>query len=871
MLKFASKLSDDYEYAIVWWGQSNARAQGLRDTEGFVADPMLKLPTPGMRLTITNVGTASGVGTVTVTETLTANQWVGYRLRFGTTYPGTSIAHNSKGYGTVTANAANTLTVAWATTSSSSTYAIAAAPGTVAPTVTFTHATDTVSATGHPFNTGDQVRLSGGTLPAELATNTTYYVIKVDANTFKLASSIANAVLATALDFTDDGSGAITCTLYAWGGYLLADDASRQYEAVRVLHPYTPEAPGASPAGVPVVPGYNFPATVSTYDKCGIFLPYSWDEGIEGYRTAGTATAASTNTLTDGAATWTIDEFAGAVVIAGNSYGYVQSNNGTVLTLTAAWVGGIPSSTAAYQILVPHYFDSPNRHLPGFRYPSNALQPGGDAATTERATGKIYGRGNSTTVGIFNTVSATTYNWTYQFGAMLPCAWRLANKLGKRIHVIPLGVNSSRLTQAPGPLVQGYQGTIGWFHPTKSDWTPSKTNSLAARLEQMVTVMAPGALSAEGNTKPLKIIGIVGFQGESDSLSASGRTVYGDTLATFYTWLRGLIKTAGLSPYATGVEVPVVHASLPKDRWENVAYDSVVKAYFGADYGIDVDGVVNTAIAEVTAKDGYAATFSTDASTARYDVIHFNGAGEERNGRLAADVLAEVVNLAVGNGSDDGAVAICNLALSNIGESAKVTSIDPSDGSAQATHCARFYPIARDSLLEMKAWSFASRRATLTQVEHTLKEWDYAYALPSDVLSVTAVQGAENADDYAFGAGTPMLQWPGSVTGQYTPQPYVIEQDADGAKVLYTDVQNAVIRYTARVTDTLHYPSAFKVALSWHLAGMLAGPIVKGDMGAAEAKRCQAMMAQFMSKADTNDAVQRKINPEHYVPWMQNR
>jgi hypothetical protein len=159
----------------------------------------------------------------------------------------------------------------------------------------------------------------------------------------------------------------------------------------------------------------------------------------------------------------------------------------------------------------------------------------------------------------------------------------------------------------------------------------------------------------------------------------------------------------------------------------------------------------------------------------------------------------------------------------------------------------------------------------LTSVDHELEEWDYAYALPADVLSVTSVQGAENADDYTFRYGTPLDTYPGSVVGRYTPQPYAIEQDSDGNRVLYTDVENAVIRYTAKITDSAHFPSLFKVALSWHLAGMLAGPIVKGDQGAAEAKRCQTMMQQFLGRAETSDANQRKVNPEHYVSWIQNR
>ena len=42
-------------------------------------------------------------------------------------------------------------------------------------------------------------------------------------------------------------------------------------------------------------------------------------------------------------------------------------------------------------------------------------------------------------------------------------------------------------------------------------------------------------------------------------------------------------------------------------------------------------------------------------------------------------------------------VDVCNLALAHLGDEATVASISPPEGSAQAGHCARFYPMARDS------------------------------------------------------------------------------------------------------------------------------------------------------------------------------
>ncbi len=79
--------------------------------------------------------------------------------------------------------------------------------------LTFTAATtDIVTATGHLMTNGDgplQLTTSG-TLPAGLALTTNYWVIFIDTNTFKLATTRALALAGTAVDVTDTGSGTHT-------------------------------------------------------------------------------------------------------------------------------------------------------------------------------------------------------------------------------------------------------------------------------------------------------------------------------------------------------------------------------------------------------------------------------------------------------------------------------------------------------------------------------------------------------------------------------------------------------------------------------------------------------------------------------------
>jgi hypothetical protein len=80
-------------------------------------------------------------------------------------------------------------------------------------TVTFadgdvTVGTDTINISAHGLETGDKAQLTTtGTLPAGLALATDYFVIRVDADNIKLASSVANAEAGTAVDITAAAGG----------------------------------------------------------------------------------------------------------------------------------------------------------------------------------------------------------------------------------------------------------------------------------------------------------------------------------------------------------------------------------------------------------------------------------------------------------------------------------------------------------------------------------------------------------------------------------------------------------------------------------------------------------------------------------------
>jgi hypothetical protein len=208
-------------------------------------------------------------------------------------------------------------------------------------------------------------------------------------------------------------------------------------------------------------------------------------------------------------------------------------------------------------------------------------------------------------------------------------------------------------------------------------------------------------------------------------------------------------------------------------------------------------------------------------------------------------------------------IDLCNLALSHIGERGDIASIDPPEASVEAQRCAQFYPMTRKLLLAMHPWSFATKRVTAADLSasNTVPEtWTYAYGLPAGVIKILGVyDGGEWRDE------------------TYADQiAYEIGSDSTGPMVLYSNAEDAVIRYIFDQTDSTLYPPLFVEAFSWLLAGRLAGPTIKGTEGVRVGQAAtQQGMAWAMKAAseDANQSASRRIQQDdrHMAPWMGQR
>lgn len=198
-------------------------------------------------------------------------------------------------------------------------------------------------------------------------------------------------------------------------------------------------------------------------------------------------------------------------------------------------------------------------------------------------------------------------------------------------------------------------------------------------------------------------------------------------------------------------------------------------------------------------------------------------------------------------------VEICNLALSHLGDSANVSSIDPPEGSAQAEHCQRWYPIARNALLEMHDWSFATTRANLAELANNWPQWQHVYARPSDCIKVRAVLP------------------PNSSASDVEGLEFITESDASGNQIILTNQASAIVRYTRLVTNTASFSALFTDALGWYLSTYLAGPVLKGESAVKIARANMQIVTEILAQAKLSDASQKHQPLVHAVPWLAGR
>lgn len=196
-------------------------------------------------------------------------------------------------------------------------------------------------------------------------------------------------------------------------------------------------------------------------------------------------------------------------------------------------------------------------------------------------------------------------------------------------------------------------------------------------------------------------------------------------------------------------------------------------------------------------------------------------------------------------------VDIANKALSHLGNDATVA--DLGEASVEAMHCARFLPYAIRTLLEMHAWKFAKTRVLGAPVETSFGSWTVCYQEPADCVRVLGVLPEGYTNDTRDTVD------------------FDCEAAEDGSPLVMTNTENATIVYTRLVTDTTKFSPLFVEGLSWLLASYVAGPLIKGQEGAAESNRCFGIALGLAGRGAASNANQHKQPPSSDAPWISGR
>lgn len=188
---------------------------------------------------------------------------------------------------------------------------------------------------------------------------------------------------------------------------------------------------------------------------------------------------------------------------------------------------------------------------------------------------------------------------------------------------------------------------------------------------------------------------------------------------------------------------------------------------------------------------------------------------------------------------------ICNMALSHLGVSKEISSMNEQSKEAEA--CRRFYDVTREAVLKDHNWPFTTRYFTLQLIEENPNsEWKYSYRYPINALFIRKILSGFRVDT------------------ETTKIPYAISQD-DAGFIILTDQQNAEVSYTINQTSEAFFSSDLAIAFSFRLAHYIAPRITGGDpfkLGDKALSKYNMELQKAASNAFNEETAQIKIDTE---------
>jgi hypothetical protein len=229
-------------------------------------------------------------------------------------------------------------------------------------------------------------------------------------------------------------------------------------------------------------------------------------------------------------------------------------------------------------------------------------------------------------------------------------------------------------------------------------------------------------------------------------------------------------------------------------------------------------------------------------------------------------------------------VTLVNMALAEIGAQASVSSINPSDGSAEGNVASLFYQPKIDDLHRSAHWNFARFQAPLTLLKAaqgtpenptgttTLippQPWTYSYAYPSDCLKARYVLPTLSVSGYG---GVPFTTADNNATpvyGQNIAVRFAVAVDTDAlgnkVRVIMTNISQAQLVYTCRITDPNLWDPSFIQAATSYLGAWFVNALARN--ASLHKDQMQTAM-RVVNNARVTDGNEGPMTMDHTPDWI---
>lgn len=217
---------------------------------------------------------------------------------------------------------------------------------------------------------------------------------------------------------------------------------------------------------------------------------------------------------------------------------------------------------------------------------------------------------------------------------------------------------------------------------------------------------------------------------------------------------------------------------------------------------------------------------------------------------------------------------IFNMALKNLGVSVGVQGANQGDRNTVILN--EFYETAKEKTLADHDWGFASAFRELTPTGNISQhpKYQYEYDYPNNCLFVREVylfdkDRYRNTQDEEISFLNMMsIHHSGEDSELLKRQNFDTGSDDLGNRIIYTNAQPAVARFTRLVNEETYFTPEFAMALSWYLA-FLAAPSVTGAR--VKTADCLQIYKQMLKEGKTADANEGFNEEETECDWIKAR